>query len=66
MDLVAALRKLPERVRRAVVLHYLADMSIADIVAEMGAADGTVKSWLRRGRAELATHLAGYRDGGRQ
>ena len=63
MDLVASLRKLPEKVRRAVVLHYLADMSIADIVAEMGAAEGTVKSWLRRGRTELATHLAGYRDG---
>lgn len=62
MDLVASLRKLPEKVRRAVVLHYLADMSIADIVAEMGAAEGTVKSWLRRGRTELATHLAGYRD----
>jgi RNA polymerase sigma-70 factor, ECF subfamily len=65
MDLVAALRKLPEQVRRAVVLHYLADMPIAEIVAEMGAAEGTVKSWLRRGRAELAAHLAGYRDGDR-
>jgi len=61
MDLVASLRKLPEKVRRAVVLHYLADMSIADIVAEMGAAEGTIKSWLRRGRTELATHMAGYR-----
>jgi RNA polymerase sigma-70 factor, ECF subfamily len=75
VDLVASLRKLPEKVRRAVVLHYLTDMSIADIAAEMGAAEGTVKSWLRRGRTELATHLAGYRradrdeppqDGGRR
>ncbi|HZM84134.1 MAG TPA: SigE family RNA polymerase sigma factor [Candidatus Limnocylindrales bacterium] len=65
MDLVASLRKLPEQIRRAVVLHYLADMPIADIAAEMRAAEGTIKSWLRRGRAELAIHLAGYRDGGR-
>ena len=65
MDLVASLRKLPEQIRRAVVLHYLADMPIADIAREMRAPEGTIKSWLRRGRAELATHLAGYRDGGR-
>jgi RNA polymerase sigma-70 factor (ECF subfamily) len=65
MDLVVSLRKLPDKVRRAIVLHYLADMPIADICADMRAAEGTVKSWLRRGRAELATHLAGYRDGGR-
>jgi RNA polymerase sigma-70 factor (ECF subfamily) len=65
MDLVVSLRKLPEQIRRAVVLHYLADMSIADIAEEMRAPEGTIKSWLRRGRAELATHLAGYRDGGR-
>ncbi|HCT79729.1 MAG TPA: SigE family RNA polymerase sigma factor [Micromonosporaceae bacterium] len=63
MVLVQALRKLPEQLRRALVLHYLADMSIADIVAETGAAEGTVKSWLHRGRAELAVHLHGYRNG---
>jgi RNA polymerase sigma-70 factor (ECF subfamily) len=64
MVLVNALRSLPEQVRRALVLHYIADMSISDIVVEMGAPEGTVKSWLHRGRTELATHLAGYRDGG--
>lgn len=63
MDLVASLRKLPERIRRAVVLHYLADMSIAEIAEEMHCAEGTVKSWLHRGRCELATHLSGYRGG---
>jgi RNA polymerase sigma-70 factor (ECF subfamily) len=63
--LVQALRKLPEQIRRAVVLFYVADMSIADIVQEMGVAEGTVKSWLHRGRAELAIHLADTRTGGR-
>jgi RNA polymerase sigma-70 factor (ECF subfamily) len=64
MDLVASLRKLPAKIRRAVVLHYLADMPVAEIAADMRAAEGTVKTWLRRGRAELAADLAGYREGG--
>lgn len=61
--LVAALRKLPEAHRRALVLHYLADMSVADIAAETRVAVGTVKSWLHRGRAELATHLSEGHEG---
>jgi RNA polymerase sigma-70 factor (ECF subfamily) len=52
--LVAALRQLPERQRLAIVLHYLADLSVADIANELGAARGTVLSWLHRGRAQLA------------
>lgn len=53
----AALAKLPPNQRRAVVLHYLSDMSVADIAAQEGVADGTVKSWLHRGRAALAAAL---------
>lgn len=55
--LVLALRKLPEQHRRAVVLHYLADLSVTEIAAETGAAVGTVKSWLHRGRVQLAAAL---------
>jgi RNA polymerase sigma-70 factor, ECF subfamily len=62
--LVAALRRLPEQLRRALVLHYLADLPIAEIAAETGAQEGTVKSWLHRGRVELAKQLAGFREGG--
>lgn len=58
--LVAALRKVPEKQRRAVVLHYLGDLSVADIAAQTGAKEGTVKSWLHRGRMELARHLNEY------
>ncbi|GAA0938353.1 SigE family RNA polymerase sigma factor [Virgisporangium ochraceum] len=54
---VAAIALLPETQRRAVVLHYLGDLSIADIAAQEGVAVGTVKSWLRRGRAALAAHI---------
>lgn len=55
--LVAALRKLPVAQRRALVLHYLLDHSIAEIAAETGANSNTIKSWLSRGRASLAALL---------
>lgn len=56
--LVAALRRLPVRQRRALALHYLYDQSVEQIAAETGAAVGTVKSWLSRGRDRLAALLA--------
>jgi RNA polymerase sigma-70 factor, ECF subfamily len=70
--LVGALRALPMAQRRALVLHYLLDRPIADIAIETGASVGTVKSWLSRGRASLATalgestpaeHVVGGQDG---
>ncbi len=56
--LVAALRRLPERQRRVIVLHHIADVPVAEIAAELGVPKGTVVSWLHRGRAQLATHLS--------
>lgn len=55
--LVGALRRLPSSQRQAVALHYLCDMSVAEIAAETGASTGTVKSWLSRGRQGLAALL---------
>jgi RNA polymerase sigma-70 factor (ECF subfamily) len=55
--LVDALRQLPANQRQALALHYLLDLSIADIAAETGAGVGTVKSRLSRGRARLAISL---------
>ncbi|MFE3494285.1 SigE family RNA polymerase sigma factor [Streptomyces sp. NPDC059169] len=55
--LVAALRKLSERQRRAAVLYYVCDLSVEQVAAETGAASGTVKSHLSRARAALAPHL---------
>lgn len=55
--LVAALSELPGNHRRALVLHYLADMSVAEVALREGVAEGTVKSWLHRGRAALAARL---------
>jgi len=56
--LTGALRQLPMQQRRALALHYLLDLPVSQIAAETGAAEGTVKSWLARGRTALAAMLA--------
>lgn len=55
--LVAALGTLPDAQRRAIVLHYLADLPLAEIARREGVAEGTVKSWLHRGRTTLSARL---------
>ena len=50
---VAALRKLPERQREAIVLRYYADLSEAEIAAAMHISRGAVKSHTARGMAAL-------------
>lgn len=55
--LVAALRQIPEAQRRAIVLHHLVGLSVAEVSAECGVPDGTVKARLSRGRAALAALL---------
>ena len=55
--LVAALGTLPPVQRQALVLHYLGDLTVAEIAQKEGVAVGTVKSWLHRGRAALAAQL---------
>ena len=57
VDVLAALKELPERQRQAVVLHYLSDVPIAEIAVMTGAAEGTVKSWLHRARTTLDGRL---------
>lgn len=60
--LTRALATLPESQRRAVVLHYLAGLQVAEIAAQEGVAAGTVKSWLHRARAALASQLTEESD----
>jgi RNA polymerase sigma-70 factor (ECF subfamily) len=55
--LVAALRELPAAQRRALVLHHLGGLGVAEIAEQEGVAEGTVRSWLTRGRARLAAQL---------
>jgi len=55
---VSALRQLTPDQRRAIVLYHLCGRSVAEIAAETGAAAGTVKARLSRGRVALMALLA--------
>lgn len=56
--LVAALQRLPEAQRQALVLHHLCDLPVHAVAREVGAPEGTVKARLSRGRAALAALLS--------
>jgi RNA polymerase sigma-70 factor, ECF subfamily len=62
-----ALQRLPLAQRQVVVLHYLLDLPVDQVAAELGVPIGTVKSRLARARAALVTRLApeGERPAGR-
>jgi RNA polymerase sigma-70 factor (ECF subfamily) len=57
LDVDAALGRLPEEFRVAVVLRDLADLDYAEIAEILGIPAGTVKSRIARGRAALADAL---------
>ncbi len=53
LDVLMALRSLPERQRQAVVLHYLLDCPVTSVANVMGLSEGAVKSHLYKARASL-------------
>ena len=55
--LVTALKQLDPQQREVVVLHHLADLSVAEIASQLDIPAGTVKSRLGRGRARLGELL---------
>lgn len=55
--LVAALRKISDEQRRAIVLHHLTGLSVDEVAREVGSPVGTIKARLSRGRAALAQLL---------
>lgn len=57
IDVQAALARLPEHQRLAIVLVDLHDLSVAEAAEVLGVAEGTVKSRCARGRATLAELL---------
>jgi RNA polymerase sigma-70 factor (ECF subfamily) len=58
MALAAALRTLPRRQAQAIVLHDAAGLTAIEVAKELSVPEGTVRSWLSRGRAVLAAQLA--------
>lgn len=61
-DLLAAVRRLPENQRAAVILFYYADLPIRDIADRLGTNGLAVRANLSRGRRRLR-QLLGDRDG---
>lgn len=60
--LVSALAQLPVPQRTAIVLHHLVGLPVAEVAAETGVAEGTVKARLSRGRRALARLLESSED----
>ncbi len=56
-DMQAALRTLPVKQRHALLLHHVLGLPVSEVAQEMGAPEGTVKSWLSRGREALQRAL---------
>ncbi|GAB2678419.1 RNA polymerase sigma factor SigM [Thalassiella azotivora] len=62
VDVVAALARIPEHQRTALVLVDVQDLSVAEAAQVLGVAEGTVKSRCARGRAALLEVLRGPRS----
>ena len=56
-SLLAEIRTLPKGQRNAIDLFYYEEMSIREIAQLLHAKEGTVSSWLSRGRAALRAQL---------
>lgn len=56
-ELQLALDGIREEYRLCFVLYHLNELNLADIATIVGSPEGTVKTWLRRARQELAEHL---------
>ncbi|MEV4491804.1 SigE family RNA polymerase sigma factor [Micromonospora coxensis] len=62
-ELLAALDRLPARMRTVLVLRYWEDLPEAEVAQAMGCSVGTVKSQAARGLARLRDVLGGGRSG---
>ena len=60
-EVLAALRRLPDRQREVLVLRYWNDLSEAEIAETLGIATGSVKTHAHRGLATLARDLEALR-----
>jgi RNA polymerase sigma-70 factor (ECF subfamily) len=57
LDIESAIRRLPRRQRQVVVLHYLADLSVAEVGQVLGLEPGTIKAHLSAARRRLSILL---------
>lgn len=57
LDIIGALHRLSVNEQRALVLHDVVGLSVSEVAADLDAPEGTVRSWLSRGRNSLAKEL---------
>jgi RNA polymerase sigma factor (sigma-70 family) len=57
LDLWHAISQLPKRQAQAVILYYLADLSVQHVATAMGCKEGTARAHLDRARKQLARSL---------
>jgi RNA polymerase sigma factor (sigma-70 family) len=62
LDLRRAIADLPDKMRAAVCLHYLADLSVEEVAAALEVGSGTVKSNLHDARRRLREQLGEVSD----
>ena len=56
-----AVLALPDRLRLPVLLHYFADLSVAQVATQLGKSEGTIKRDLHDARKRMAPSLEGVR-----
>lgn len=56
-DFLSTLRNLPKRQRAAAALHYVGDLSVAEVARVMGISEGAANSHLHRARLALKEML---------
>lgn len=62
LDVEHAVRQLPARQRHVVVLHYLADLPVAEVAGLLRVTEGAVKAQLHDARAKLRLLLENHDD----
>lgn len=56
-ELLRIVDRLPERLRRVLVLYYYEERSVSEVALMLGCPEGTVKTWLSRARGALVRAL---------
>ena len=57
IDVERAVARLPRRQREVITLHYLADLSVAEVATVLGVSESSVKTHLGAARSALRTRL---------
>lgn len=61
-SVLEAVKALPENYRNVIYLHYYEGYTVKEISSIINAKEGTVLSWLSRGRGALKTMIGGFDD----